>query len=202
MATSETEICNLALSHLGIAKEIANLETENSAEANAMRRFYVTARDETLREFAWPFATKQVALGLVEEDPTDEWGFSYRYPSDAVALRRILSGIRNDNRQSRAAYRITRDDDGLLVYTDIEDAELEYTMRETDVLRFPSDFVMALSFLLAWLTAPRLAGGDPFKLAQRALQLYEVELSKARAMAAGEEQPEEPPASEFERMRE
>lgn len=202
MASSTTAIANLAISHLGIGKEIANLITERSAEAQACRRFYETARDITLRDFSWPFATKINALGLVEEDPNDEWGFSYRYPTDCLKLRRILSGIRNDTRQTRIPYRVTRDESGLLIYTDAEDAELEYTINESDVGRFPPDFVMALSFLLAGYVAPRLTGGDPFKLGNRALELYQFELSKARSSAANEEQPDDLPESEFIRTRE
>ncbi len=202
MTSSTTAIANLAISHLGIGKEIANLDTERSAEAQACRRFYETAREITLRDFAWPFATKINELGLVEEDPNDEWAFSYRYPTDCLTVRRILSGIRNDNRQSRVPYRVTRDSSGLLIYTDMEDAELEYTIDETDVSRFPADFVMALSFLLATYTAPRLTGGDPFKLGPRAMELYQLELSKARATAANEEQAEELPDAEMIRVRE
>lgn len=199
---SETEIANLAISHLGVGKEISDLTTDRSQEALACRRFYATARDQVLRDFAWPFAMKTVALGLVEEDPNDEWGYSYRYPSDAVELRRIISGERNDNRQGRVPYRIGRDASGLLIFTDEEDAELEYTLRETDTGRYPADFVMALSLRLAVYIAPRLTAGDPFKLSMRALDLYNYELSQARANAANEEQPEEPPESEFIRERE
>src|SRR3990172_6032289 len=129
---SEVDICNMALSHLGNSKEIAILATEKSEEAAACRRFYETARDTVLRDFAWPFATRILSLGLVEEDPNDEWAYAYRYPTDCLLLRRLLSGLRHDNRQSRAPYRVARDDDGLVIYTDLAEAQMEYTVRETD----------------------------------------------------------------------
>ena len=201
MASSETEICNLAISHLGIGKEIANLETERSNEAAACRRFFETARDVTLRDFNWPFATKINELGLVEADPNDEWSFSYRYPTDCLKLRRILSGIRNDTRQSRVPYRVARDAAGLLIFTDTADAQVEYTIQEQTVSSFPPDFVMAFSFLLASYVAPRLTAGDPFKMGTRAIELYQVEISKAMAAAINEEQDEEYPDSEFIRVR-
>ena len=90
---SKTEIGNLALSHIGIGKEVANIETEQSAEASALRRVYDTALRKTLRDFNWPFARVIADLGLIEEDPTDEWDFSYRVPSDCVSFRRIPSGV-------------------------------------------------------------------------------------------------------------
>lgn len=199
---SKTEICNLALSHLGIGSEISNIETEHSQEATACKRFYETAKDATLREFSWPFATKLVTLGLVEEEPNSEWAYSYRYPTNAIKLKRILSGIRNDTRQSRVPYRLSKDDTGILILTDKENAEVEFIERVDNPQFYPSDFTMALSYKLAYLVAPRLTGGDPFKLKQQVAQLYQIEIAMAMNTAASEEQDEELPESEFIRMRE
>lgn len=202
MASSSTEICNIALSHLGVGKEIANLETENSEEASACRRFYDIALEGTLRDFDWPFATKIADLGLVEEDPNDEWTYSYRYPTDCVKVRRLLSGERNDTHQSRQPYRIARDTSGRLVFTDLEDAQVEYTVLVEDPGQYPSDFTMALSLRIAIYVAPRITGGDPFKLGSRAEEMYRVILGKAQASAFNEEQPDVLPESEFIRARE
>ena len=201
-AASTTEIANLAISHLGIGKEIGNLETEKSEEAQAIRRFFDTVRNQVLRDFPWPFATKFVNLALVEQDPTEEWAFSYRHPSDALKLRRILSGLRNDHRQSKVPFRISRDDSGLLIFTDFEDAQLEYTFEEEDPLRFPDDFIQALSFRLAAYVAPRLTKGDPFKVGRNAMEMYLFEINRAQSTAANEEQMDEIPQSEFIRFRE
>jgi hypothetical protein len=185
---SSTEICNIALSHLNIGKEIAALDTEQSQEASACRRFYETALDATLRDFAWPFSSKIDVLALIEEDPNDEWAFSYRYPSDCLKVKRILSGVRVDTRQSRIEYKISRDDAGLIIFCDIEDAEMEYSVREEDPEKYPSDFIMAFSYRLAAYIAPRLTKGDPFKLGDKSMSMYFNELSQARANALNEEQ--------------
>lgn len=198
---SDTEICNLALSHLRVAKEIANLETERSQEASACRRFYETARDASLRDFAWAFATKISTLPLVEEDPNDEWAYSYRYPTDCLKIRRILSGDRNDTRDTRVPYKIIQDSSGLLILTDKEDAELEYTIRADDPQRYPADYIMALSFRLAAYIAPRVTGGDPFKLGERAMRMYMLEVGMAQGSDLNEEQPDVTPDSEFIRAR-
>lgn len=198
---SDTQIANLALGHLGVGKEIADL-TEKSTEAASCRRFFVQARDEVLRDFPWPFATKIVALALVEEEPNTEWTYSYRYPADCLKIRRILSGIRNDTRQSRVPYKIAQDTQGRVLYTDAQDAELEYTLRVTDASRYHPDFISALSFLLATYVAPGLTAGDPFKMGERALKLYVYALGKAQGNAVNEQQDEELPESEFVRGRE
>lgn len=199
--SSTVEICNLAISHLGTGKEIANLN-ENSAEANACRRYFDTALEQTLRGYAWPFANKFAALNLVEEDPTDEWAYSYRYPVDCLQAIRIVSGNRNESRQDRIDYKIVNSNDGLLIYTDQENATLEYTVNVTDPNLYPSDFKMALSFRLASYIAPRITKGDPFGMGKRAMEMYMYEISMAQTSAYNEEQPSEIPNSEFVRIRE
>lgn len=199
---SNTEIANLAIGHLGTAKEISNLTTGSSQEAKVMRRYFTTARDQTFRAFPWPFATKFVALALIASDPTTEWGYSYGFPSDAERFRRILSGVRNDTHQSKVRYRIVHGAAAREIYTDEEDAVAEFIFRVTDTQRFPSDFVMAFSFKLAFLAAPSLTAGDPFKNQERMDFYFQREISKAQADAANEEVPDAEPASEFERVRE
>lgn len=195
--SSKTDIANLTLAHCGVGKQIANLDTENSAEARAIRPFYEMARDAVLRDFEWPFATKFADLGLVETDPTDEWGYSYRYPSDCLKIRRILSGSRNDTLDTRASYKISSDDTGSLILTDVVDAQVEYTVRTTAVERYSPDFILALSYRLAVYAAAKLTAGDPFKLGDKAAKMYLFELGLARTSAVGEEQPDRPQESEF-----
>lgn len=204
MPTNETQISNLALSHLGVGKQISNFTTEQSQEAKACREFYPICRDIVLRDFEWPFATQFQNLALVEETPTDEWDYSYRYPSSCSKIRRILNpNKRWDTRQSRIPYRVVRDPDGAgkLIYTDQESACVEFTYKETNPERYDDDFVMALSLLLASYIAPRLTRGDPFKLGERSFQLYRLNIGKSEASAVNEEQPEEEVDSEFIRER-
>ena len=201
MIASRTEIANLALSHIGIGKEVANIETENSEEARACRRYYDLALETTLRDHDWPFATKYATLGLVEETPNEEWAFSYRYPADCLKIRKILSGLANDNRQSRIDFIEAQDDSGRLVFTNNRSAQVKYTPFSKNISIYPPDFVMALSFRLAIYIVSRLTGGDPFQLGPQVLQKYVLELTKAQANAGNEIQEEEHPESEYIRSR-
>lgn len=198
--SSKVGIVNLALSHLASDKGIATL-TEASKEAVTARVFYDIARDATLRGFPWPFATKFAVLSLVSTEPTTEWAYSYRYPSDCLRLHRILSGIRNDDRQSRVSYRMVGDSVGQLIYTDEQDAEIEYTTKNDNVASYPADFELAFSLYLAVLMAPRLTAGDQFKLGEKAFKQYKYQLSIAAAAAVNEEQVDEIPQAEWIRDR-
>lgn len=192
-----TEIANLALSDLGTGAEIAVLETENSTEAEVMRRFYPLSVQVTLRDFPWSFANAYATLALVSEDPNDEWGYAYRYPSDCVLLKKILSGVRNDTRKTKVPYEIGKDASGMLIYTDKALAQVKYTALVTDPSKFPPDFKLAVAHRLAAYAASRLCGEDPFKQGPRAMELYLFEISTAKASNSNEQQDEEEPDSEF-----
>jgi len=181
----------MALSHLAVSKEIANLDADASQEAQTARRFYDVARDKVLRDFDWPFTTKIDVLALVELEPNTEWAYSYRYPTDCLKVRRILSAVRNDDTTTRVPYKLAQDASGLLLFTDMQDAQLEYTVKSDDPQFYPADFTLAFSLFLASLMAPRLTGGDQFKLGERAQLRYKEMKVEAETAAAIEERPDE-----------
>jgi hypothetical protein len=199
---SKTEIANMALSHLGIGKEIANIDTEKSAEAAACRRFFNTCLSATLKDFPWPFASKIATLNLIEEEPNDEWAYSYQYPVDCIHAKRIVSGNANETRQERIDFKIANSSSSKIILTNKDLAELEYTANITDPNVFSPDFIIALSFRLAAYVAPRLTQGDPFKLKNDMLGQYAIEIGMARSNAMNEQQDSEVPSSELIRARE
>ncbi|MCK5236261.1 MAG: hypothetical protein KAR06_04670, partial [Deltaproteobacteria bacterium] len=75
------------------------------------------------------------------------------------------------------------------------------TVNTDDPQFYPEDFTLAFSYYLAHLMAPRLTGGDQFKRGDKALELYQFEISRAVSRGANEEQVEEPPEAEWTRAR-
>ena len=202
MATSKTSICNLALIHLGHSKLLANVETDQTAAANACRTVYDQVRNEVLRDFTWPFATERVTLALVEADPNDEWDYAYRYPDDCIMFHRILNDDRPTALITHLPFRLGQDSQGALIFTDRENAMGQYTIRIEDPSRYPPDFVGMLALLLAVYLAPSVTAGDEFKLGERAMKVYGWARAIARANASNEEQADlDNNESSFERER-
>lgn len=199
MATSEEQICNMALGHVGHTQFIDDLDSEQSNETAVCNMYYEQARDFVLEAFPWSEAKAYFTLGLVEEDPNDDWDYSYRYPSDCLFVRRIVSALGKSD-PNPPPYEIGSDDTGKLIYTDQEDAIIEYTKTLTDVAQFRPTLVMAISWYLAALICPGLAK-DP-KQADRAMRMYVLTLSQAQARALNEQQQTPEPESEFIRARE
>lgn len=191
----------MALSHLAVTRTLTTLATDRSKEAAVCRQFYAQTRDEVLRDFPWPFATRIAALALVAEQPTSEWAFAYRVPVTALRVRRLVSTLRDDVIETRVPYRIIGDATGELLYTDWPDAELEWTERVEVVELFPVDFTQSVALLLASYVAPVVTGGDQFKLGERALKLYAWRLEKAQVNAASEVAPDLAPDADLIRAR-
>jgi hypothetical protein len=185
-----TEIANMALGHVGVGREIADLDTENSAEAKACRRFFENTAKVAQRDFEWAFNKKVVTLGLVEEDPTDEWGYSYREPSDCLFIRRLINGARSLSADTRVPFEKAVDTSGGLIYTDMEDAVAEYTFYQDNLALWPDDFALAHSLLLAARIAKLVTGGDPFKLGDRAMAEYLSTSGRAKRATLNEKQPD------------
>lgn len=191
---TEVEICNLAISNCRSDKTITAL-TDPTTEARACNRFYAVTRNEILRKYPWPFATKRETLSLVSEDPNDEWDYSYRYPSGCLFFRRIVSDIRPELRSDRIPFKIERDNTGKLILTDEDDAIGEFTFLDDNTSRWPEDFCVALSYLLAKRIASML--GVDAKSIQAIHFLYLDALSTAGANSFNEEQPDDTDESEF-----
>lgn len=110
--TTETDVANLALSHVGTRATIASL-AENSPEARACSRFFAHCRDETLAATWWNFARATASLTLLKAAPgtpefvgsvvplwTDSypappWQYEYAYPADCIKARYVVPSNSN-----------------------------------------------------------------------------------------------------------
>jgi hypothetical protein len=144
---SVVEICNLALSSIGKSVPISSLD-EASEEARQCSVHYGQARDWLLQEYPYVFARKVQALAALTNDWTERWGYRYSKPNDCLKIIRLVPEI-DDPDNLDVPYGLRAQS----IYADIDTATLEYTFRQEDPSKFPSQFVDAL----AWALAARLA---------------------------------------------
>jgi len=191
---SETDICNLALGHLGDTASVTSLNPpEGSAQAEHCARFYPLARDALLELHPWGFATRRVALALLGNG-WPEWDYSYAQPADALNLIAVLPpDATNDYSQGLASVALAAggyvpqdfscetDPGGAdVIYTDQPDAVLRYTAIITDTSRFSPLFVVALSWqLAAFLAGPILKGEAGAAEAKRCSAMMRAYLAEA-----------------------
>jgi len=195
--SSEVEICNMALGGVGVAHEISSL-TEASTEAEQCNRFYAATRNELLRDLSPQFARRYVALALLEEDPNDDWAYSYRYPSDCLRALRLVDGHRIQT--TRIPWELASDTTGRLIYTDQDDAVLRYIARIEDPEQFDPSFVEALAWKLAFKLSIPLSRSKAER--DYAFDMYKVSRSIANANDANEGERDNDPEAESIRARE
>lgn len=189
---SKTEICNLAIGHLGTSKTISNLDSKRDKEAILCKQYYDIALRKTLRDFTWSFATDFKKLNLIREQDRNkkgvEWKFVYALPSDCLRVVRVKSGVRIDANYTKVPYKITAGDTNGLLYTDERDAEIEYIKYINTPDLYTPDFIMSFSYLLAYFIAPALMreeGGE-----NQLLQKYEHFVMQAKNLTYNEESPD------------
>lgn len=194
---STSRIASMALARIGQAKQIADLDSDQSAAGITCRLFYEPARDAVLADFPWPFAERTRSLALVTDGFSNEWRYAYRYPADCLRFRRIVGHAREG--AVRLPYAVGGDASGRLILTDEPTAAGVYTERVTDTLRFPVLFESAVAWKLAVEIAPALSA-DP-KWVTRAEQQYELALSTAETRALNESADDPNPDAEWVRAR-
>lgn len=186
--TSEVDICNLALGHLGDDATVASLDPpEGSAQADHCARFYPLARDLLLDAHHWAFATRRVSLALLSSTPPSTWRYAYAVPGAALNLISVLApDALDDNSVGLPAvggygclpidlpggytpqpFVCETDDSGnTVLYTNQQNAVLRYTTKVTDSTKFPPTFVQGLAMRLAsMLAGPVLKGDEGIKAA-------------------------------------
>jgi hypothetical protein len=186
--SSEVDICNLALGHLGDDATVASLDPpEGSAQAEHCARFYPLARDLMLDAHHWGFNTRRAALALLSAAPPSSWRYAYALPADILSPIAVLApDARDDNSIGMPAYGgyacapnpqsgaytpqpfvSEADDSGaVVIYTNQVNALLRYTARVSDPTKFPPTFVQGLAMMLAsMLAGPVLKGETGIKAA-------------------------------------
>lgn len=179
------EICNLALTRIGV--DTINSLDESSQPARVCRQCYDFVRQNVLRRYPWAFATRRITLALLETEPVD-YKYAYRYPSDAIGIRGIYNeymlGLPRDNH-----FKILSDKQGKVLYTNIENALVEYTADIKDASLFDAMFIDAFAWRLAAEMAMALTNN--MNIMQNAVQAYNAYFVDAVGEDAAEDNVDE-----------
>jgi len=161
MAQVDTDICNLALSHVGSSTVLQSMN-ETFKEAQQCKLHYDQCRRETLQRLDWSFARRTVGLSLQGQAPST-WRFSYAYPDGCLKLLRVYTPELFERRGSPLPpynLAVSANGEQRNIWSDQENAVAEFTADVTAVSIFDGQFVTALSYLLASRIAPALVGMD------------------------------------------
>jgi hypothetical protein len=119
-----------------------------------------------------------------------DWDHAYRWPIDCLFARRMVpaSGTGRKFDRNPIPFRVGRDVNGLLLYTDEPAAVLEYTMIDCEALWADDLWIDAFTWRLAATLAPSMSRVE--KMAEKAWTMYLLTLRQASAVSSNEQQHE------------
>lgn len=131
------------------------------------------------------------------ERANGDWDYAYRSPSDCIFARRLVppGGRGRVFNETPIPYREGRDSNGLLIYSNAQDAELEYTTIDCVNLWVDDLFLDAFTWRLAASLAPSLSKIE--KMEQKCLAMFEMTIATAATVGAQEQQQEKPGDAEW-----
>jgi hypothetical protein len=187
MPSSVIDICNLGLFRVGTKFTITDLE-EGSAEANACKAVYDSARRSAMRAFPWNFATRYTTLAQAGTSPNPLKAYAYHEPSDCLLARRVMPDVVNG---PTVPFELIANaaGDGKLLLCDKSPATLVYTFDATDPNLFDASFIDAFSWRLGYELALPLTGDKGIQ--QSCLTVWRNFTPAAQALDAGEGDPDE-----------
>lgn len=169
-------LCSRALVKIG-AKPITSF-MDGSAESEIAGLLYEPARDAVLSNYAWSFATKQIALTRLEGTPVADFQYAYQLPNDF--LRALSAG--NGGRGRGLRFRIYRD----TLQTDAEEVVLTYIYR-ADEEECPAYFdTVVIARLAAEFCIPLT---ENTSRADVIIKLADQEFARARQIDAQQDTP-------------
>jgi len=144
MATSKSEICNLALGRLGNYASVSDIDTPDTPVEKIFALWYDTIRKKVLRSLVPSFAIEYRKVSQLGTTPAFGYAYEYEYPNDCLKVlgvdevekKEINYAVRSDKIQTDA-----NEEDGL---------PIRMIRDETDVTKFDPDFVTLFSWELAY----------------------------------------------------
>lgn len=215
---SAVEICNLALGNIRAGSINSLTETSLAAQQCALK--YPILRNRLLTEVSWGFNRSVKALAVLTVDLFN-WAYAYQYPTDCLKINRLvgayeqLSNVDADvvsrlldsqllpltSWQRKVPYEVFNVSDNKVIGANEADLRIDYAVKITDPNLFSSDFILALSHLLAAELAIPIVGAETGRqLRSDSLQIYNEYLNAAIADDLNQGYID-PPLSEFETIR-
>jgi hypothetical protein len=170
--TSQIEVANTALLHMGHGKRIASL-TEDDDAARALSVSFDMSRRAVLRSHFWNFAKKRAELGIDPTAPAFGPANRYRKPGDYVTLREM--------HPRHVRWRLEGD---YFLSDHGSPLQIIYTFDQENLGSWDPLALEALAAHLAWKAAYRVTGSREVR--DQMFQLYRSILSDARHMDAME----------------
>lgn len=181
MNYTKAKIFNITLKNLRIS---VNVQSSNQSDKNTivLNEFYDIAKEQVLKDFDWNFASSYRELSLTGNIPQNpKFLYEYDYPNDCLFAREIMPFLNDEIVEFEIAANISGQK---VININQTPAILRYTKSVDNETFFSTEFVMALSWYLAFLAAPAITGNRAIQ--SDCMNVYRSILAKSKALNASE----------------
>lgn len=196
--SSNLDICNLAVGHLGATFSIHNIDNPKTDPEKVLSRWYDVSRQAFLREMNFNFSLARKIVAKLDYTPAFGYTYAYEYPSDCLKVLGIGSV---DEKINNFAIESTEDNTSVILANQdySEGLSLRYIKDITNINQFTGDAKILFSYYLAQKVAMQLTQ-DSAK-AKYAFELWNNEKMSASALSAQENRPIRKDSSKFKASR-
>jgi len=173
------DICNLSLANIGDSADVVSISPpDGTSQAAYCAKFYPIARDIVLEGHSWSFATTRILLADLGTPPAG-WGYRYKMPANVLTAIEVYGELSD----APEPFKVESDSDGVVILTDVRNAQLRFTFKEEDSTVYSGLFIQALS----WLLSSFLAGviTSDMQLKESAYKAYLSFMSEAAVADSG-----------------
>ena len=182
MSYSKAQIFNLALNNLGISATIQNTDNQVDTLNIILNNYYDIAKEHVLKNHDWGFASRYRSLAKSSTMSATNLKFKYQYdyPNDCLTVHSVIN-----NAGKNIEYEIASDSVGQkVIFTNEEGVNIRYTANVDKEAFFSSEFVIALTWYLAFLSSSAISGSSEDK--NNCLKVYERVMANAKKIDANE----------------
>lgn len=184
MSYTKEKIFNITLNNLGITAIVQNT-VEINPRITTLNNYYDMAIEKVMKDYDWNFSNRiDILTPSCEKSPNPKYHFCYDYPNDCLAARKVIDSFGGNYHKFEVT---TAKNGSRLIVCNVPKASLLYTRKLTAQIPeafFTSEFVTALCFYLAFISADAIVGNANKK--QTNYQAYREALINAKVADANE----------------
>lgn len=179
--STKPEIYNLALSALLLSKEISDITTDQSNEVRILNTHYDIAFESALQEMDLDSLSTPITLELLASLTGDEpWDYVYKYPTNCIYLRRIVSNAITDNKDTHISKRTGIYDSKKSIYTNEVSAIAECIPKDVPLAALSPMATLTVAYRLAYLASPLIVGKGSKNLRDKLNEQYIISREMAK----------------------
>lgn len=178
--STKPEIYNLALSALLLTKEIEEIDTDTSNEVRILNIHWKTAFESTMQDLNLDSLKTNIPLELIEELDEGPWLYAYRYPSNCIFFRRLVSCTQVDNIYTHIPKQVGNYEDEKAIFTNEVEAVAECITNDFPLVMLSPMAALAVAYKLAFLSAPLITGKGARALKAELKQDYIIAKNEAQ----------------------